>query len=276
MAVIIYILSIISLWVIGRKFGKSLRLKHAFYTSFLINGIFLLLKSILKKDILNYGGRLMFLYGINESDDIFIVHWAAKISSLILFSGFQVIYLSFFRAGIVEMIISTAISITGFILPDIDLKYKIKQKNISILLDYPVFCTDLAVMCGAGLDLYEAWEKALWRKSRSTLYTEARRVLLKTSAGILFQDSLREFSANLPIPEIHTFVTIINQEIKSGSGGMASRLKDCAGRSWRTRERIARKKGEEASSKLVFPLAVGLAGVLLILASPAVMVMKGM
>ena len=98
---------------------------------------------------------------------------------------------------------------------------------------------------------------------------------MKTSTGMLFQDALKEFSANLAISEIHTFVTIVNQEIKSGSGGMAAKLRDCAKRSWKIREDLAKKKGEEAIRKLKVFLILRMAGVLMILAAPAVMIMKG-
>jgi len=276
MAIIIYILSIILLWFAGKRHGKAIRLKHAAYTSFLTASIAIPMNRILKKDVLGYGSRLMFLYGKKVQEDIFIIHWAAQIASLILFASFTVVYLSIASAGYIELAISCMMPLVGFFLPDIDLIVKIKQKNSSILHDFPILCTDLAVMNGAGLGLYKAWEMAIKRKADSVLYKEARLVILKTTTGMLFRDALKDFSANLSIPEIHTFVTIVNQEIKSGSGGMASKLRECANKSWKVRESIARKKGEEAVSKLVFPLAVGLAGILLILAAPAVMIMKGM
>ena len=276
MAIGIYVFSIILLWIAGRRHGPQIRLKHAVYTSFLAASVSIPLKNILKKDVLGYGSQLMFLYGKKVHGDVYRIHWAVKISSFIIFAGFTIVYLSLASAGAIDFAISCLMPVLGFFLPDIDLKSKIKQKKSSILIDYPVFCTDLAVMNGAGLDLYEAWEMAAKRNSKNEFYKEARSVILKTSTGMLFRDALKDFSANLSMPEIHTFVTIVNQEIKSGSGGMASRLRDCAGRSWKIRESTAREKGEEAVSKLVFPLAVGFAGILLILAAPAVIIMKGM
>jgi len=276
MAIIIYVFLIILLWLAGIRHGKAVRLKHAAYTSFLTTSIAIPLNRILKKDVLSYGSRLMFLYDKKAQEGIFIIHWAAQIASFILFAGFTVVYLSIASAGYIELAISCMMPLVGFFLPNIDLISKIKQKKFSVLQDFPILCTDLAVMSGAGLGLYKAWEMALKRKSDSVLYKEARLVILKTVTGMLFRDALKDFSANLSIPEIHTFVTIVNQEIKSGSGGMASKLRECANRSWKARENLARKRGEEAVSKLVFPLAVGLAGILLILAAPAVMIMKGM
>ncbi len=276
MAIIIYTVSLILLFIISICLGTKQSLKHAAYTSFLFPAVFMAAKRIIKKDLLNYGSKLMFLYGARGNESLYVTHWAIKFSSFILFAGFPVVHLSLATPGYIESMLSCAMPVLGFLLPDVDLSLKIKQKKERIMLAFPIFCTDLAVMSGAGLNITTAWEKAVEKDSSGEFYKEARFVLLKTMTGTLFCDALKVFSANLAMPEIHTFVTIVNQEIKSGSGGMAYKLKDCAKRSWNTRENIARKKGEEAVSKLVFPLAVGLAGILLVLAAPAVMIMKGM
>lgn len=275
MAIIIYFILIFILWMIGRNYRTGFHFRHASYTSFIVPAISLLIKRILKKDILRYGRNLMFLYGGKGNEKLFVVHWSMKVASFLLFLAFPIIYLTLDSPGIWEVIISYLMPILGFFLPDLDLVSKINIKKASIMMDYPVFCTDIAVMAGAGLEIFKAWEKATEKNSNSIFYIEVRRVILKTSTGMLFQDALKEFSANLSISEIHTFVTIVNQEIKSGSGGMAAKLRDCAKRSWKVRESLAKKKGEEAISRMVFPLAVGLIGILMILAAPAVIIMKG-
>ena len=275
MVIIIYFISIFTLWMFGRKCRTGFCFKHAAYSSFIVPALVLPIKRILKKDILRYGRKLMFLYGVKGNENLFIIHWSMKIASFLLFSAFPVIYLTLDSPGIWAVTISCMMPILGFFIPDLDLVSKINQKKAAILLDYPVFCTDIAVMAGSGLEIINAWEKATEKNSQSIFYTEVRHVILETSTGMLFQDALKEFSAKLAMSEIHTFVTIINQEIKSGSGGMAVKLRDCAKRSWKIRENLAKKKGEEAVSKMVFPLAVGLAGILMILAAPAVMIMKG-
>ena len=275
MAVFIYFIFIAVIWILGRRLGKPFALKHGKYAEWLIPGIYIVVKRVLKKDIFNYGSDLMFLYGAEVSDSLYIIHWALKIASVILFSVFPVTYISLTTTGYIPAAFSCLFPIVGFILPDMDLKAAIRQKRESIMRDYPVFCTDIAVMTGAGLEITKAWEKAVEKNRKSILYTEARKVILKNSTGVQFKDALKDFSAHLAMANIHTFVTIVNQEIKSGSGGMAVKLRECAWFSWKDREDTARKKGEEAVSKLVFPLVLGLAGILLILGAPAVMIMKG-
>lgn len=275
MTIILYLIFIAAVWVMGKRLGKPFPLKHGKYAGFIVPGIVFALIKILKKDIFNYGSDLMFLYGSQRGDSLYIIHWAVKIASLIIFMVFPLIYISIGTPDLMLTAFSCLFPIVGFILPDIDLKSCIRQKKESIMRDYPVFCTDIAVMAGAGLEITKAWEKVAQKSRKSLLYKEARQVTLKNSTGVLFKDALKDFSAHLAMANIHTFVTIINQEIKSGSGGMAAKLRECAELSWKNREDAARKKGEEAVSKLVFPLVLGLAGILLILGAPAVMIMKG-
>lgn len=275
MYIFAYVAVLILIWVLGRHKTVGLSLKHGVYTRLLLPGVLRITEKLVNRDFLNYGARLMLLYGIRGNEKLYLIHWSIKVSSLIMFLSFPAIFLSLDTPDALTTILAFMMPVTGFILPDLDLYSKTKKRKASIMEDYLIFCTDIAVMTGAGLEITRAWEKASEKESASAFYKETRYVLLKTVTGTQFSDALKEFSSNLALPEIHTFVTIVNQEIKSGSGGMAFKLRECAKRSWKIREDIARKKGEEAASKLVFPLAMGLMGILLILAAPALMIMKG-
>lgn len=276
MAVIIYSAAVIILLLISRRKGCIFVKRHGKYTSYILPAIVIPMKRILKKDCLGHGTLLMSLYGPGTSDDLLAAHWGMKVSSFILFSAFPIVYLTFADAGSAEILIASAFPFMGFFLPDMELKSKVSVKKKRIMADYPVFCTDMAVIAGAGMEVISAWKTAAGKKKNGELYKEARMAILRTETGMLFSDSLREFAAGLAVSEINTFVTIINQEIKAGSGKMDHKLSELAVLAWKEREDECREMGERAASKLVFPLAIGLAGILLILAAPAVIVMKGM
>lgn len=276
MAILLYSAMMLILYLTGIKYELGIKLKHGIYTSVIAAAVCLPLNKIIKSDSLNYGTGLLSLYGINGNNSMFRLHWGIKIASFLMFAAFPVFYLSLASAGYIEITMACMIPVTGFLLPDFDLRAKIKKKKELILAEYPVFCTDIAVLAGSGMEITEAWKTASGINRKGLFYKEARTVAIRTETGVMFVDALREFAAALVIPEIYTFVTIISQELKSGSGGIAPKLTECAKRSWKTREAALKKRGGEAAAKLVFPLAVGLAGILLILAAPAVMIMKGM
>lgn len=275
MAIIVYVILILTLLVMNGKYSTKHCLKHATYTKPIYFSVYALCSVVLKKTICGSGGRLFLLYGRNRGENLICMNWTVKISSAVMFAVFPVVYAAVVKAGIEETALTCLMPVLGFLLPDIDLKTKINKRKASILMDFPVFCTDLAIMVGSGLNIPEAWRKAANRKTRTEFYKEARFVVLKTETGVMFREALGEFSGRLALPEIFTFVSIINQSIKAGDENMTEMIRTCARRSWKIREDNARKKGEEASVKLVFPLVLGLMGIILILSAPAVILMKG-
>lgn len=275
MILILYLIILATIWIIGKFSDEYINLKHASYTIPIARGLVPLSVVLVKKNHPDPMGRLLFLYGTRGNAGLYIHHFAAKAASCILFFIFPVVYFSFSTPGMIEVFLALALPAAGYMLPDLDLTAKVKVKKEEVLRGYMRFCTDLAVMSGAGLDITSAWEEAVKKDSHNDFVSEARRAVLRASTGMMFSDALKEMAANLSIPEVHTFVTLVNQEIKSGSGGMQAKLRECAVRSWNIREAEAKRKGEEAASKMVFPLAAGLMGILMILAAPAVMIMKG-
>ncbi|MBN2558529.1 MAG: type II secretion system F family protein [Clostridia bacterium] len=217
----------------------------------------------------------MFLYGRKTSKNLFCLHISLKVASMIIFASFPVFYLSFSKATGMEAAMACAMPVAGLILPDVDLNARIKRRREEILIDFPAFCTELAIMSGSGLEIQEAWRRASRKDTDSEFYREARFTISRTETGAMFRESLQEFSARMAIPEIHTFVSILSQAIKTGGGSLVEMLRNCACQSWEQRCENARKRGEEASTKLVFPLALGLAGIIIILTAPALIIMKG-
>ncbi|MFO7611115.1 MAG: type II secretion system F family protein [Clostridia bacterium] len=208
--------------------------------------------------------------------DLFCLHLSVKAASMIIFASFPVFYLCFFNASGMEVALACAMPFVGLALPDMDLKAKIRKRKEEIMIDFPAFCTELAIMTGSGLEVQEAWRQASRKDTDSEFYREARFTVSRTETGTMFRESLHEFSARMAIPEIHTFISILSQAIKTGGGNLVEMIRNCARQSWELRSENARKRGEEASAKLVFPLALGLAGIIIILTAPALIIMKGL
>ena len=274
MSMIIYFTAVLILYVLGEKYGDKNHLRHALYTQPLFKALHILIFSVKKTGVGRPGGKLMLLYGRDKEKNLYISHLASKVASGILFLIFPVVLGSYLTLEFPEILVLYMMPIAGYFLPDIDLSAKIKQRKMEILFDFPIFCTELAVITGAGLSIMKAWEKAAGNSSESEFYREARLVCLKTETGTTFRKAIKEFSERIAFPEIHSFISVISQEIKSG-GGVTEKLRECAVISWRTREDNARKRGEEAEAKIIFPLALGLAGVIIVLSAPAVILLKG-
>lgn len=205
-----------------------------------------------------------------------IIENSTKLASLIMFLIIPIAVYTFSNPGGFELFICFAFSGAGYFLPNLDIKQKAMYKRESILRDFSVFCMDLAVLTKAGVGLERSWAKALNNREASEFYKEARLMIIRTEAGISLEQSIIAFARRLGVPEVYSFASVVSQAVKSGAAGTSDIIKDFAVQSWQNRCQKARENGEKASVKMVFPLAMGLAGIIVVVAFPAFAAMKGL
>lgn len=276
MLLVAYSALIIILMVISRKSGIRTRPRHAAYVRIIIPAVSMVIDRLRKGSSGNISHGFRVLYGRLKITRGMVRETDIKIASLVLFMGIPAAILTFLRPGKVEIIVCTAALVMGYMLPEIDLRQKAAGIMDSVMRDFPVFCMDLAMFSGTGTGLEQAWSMALKGKPESVFYQEAARVRSRTHTGMPFEKSLIIFARRFGIPEIYSFSTLIGQSLKTGSSDVVSVLREHAMHSWEGRLARAREKGDKASVKMIFPLVMGLTGIILILAYPAFAVMKGM
>jgi tight adherence protein C len=85
---------------------------------------------------------------------------------------------------------------------------------------------------------------------------------------------MERFNRSCAVQEVSIFTTVLLLNYRRGGEHFVLALRELSYTLWEKRKAIARTRGEEASSKLVFPL-VGILLVLMILvAAPAVLLMS--
>jgi tight adherence protein C len=186
-----------------------------------------------------------------------------------LFAGF---------AGFIAKASSTDIVIFWVVLAAIitfmsekELGRRMERKTRSIQIEIPDFVNKLALLINAGMNFRRAWQKAADENPKSTpIYLEARQVSEEISSGRPELTSYENFAKRCGIPEITRLVTVIVQNIKRGNSDMVSVLRISANECWQTRKNAARRLGEEASTKMLLPLMLMFAAILIITAAPAV------
>lgn len=255
------------------KSGKTV-LRHGRYTRPIQPAVYRLCECVLGEKSAPASDKATLLYGSRDPGHMRMLHLSVKLSTMLMFMIFPAVSAVLMGDGLAEAGFAILLPPMGYVLPDLELKSEIKKRRNGILRDFPVFCTDLAIMSSAGMDIAKAWEMAVAAGGKSEFYREAGLALLRNRSGIGMTEAIGMFSDKLAVPEVHTFASVVTQAINEG-GDMSSMLADCAKRSWVTREAEAGKKAEEASARAVFPLVLGLMGILVVLAAPAVLMMKG-
>ncbi|GAE88795.1 type II secretion system F family protein [Acetivibrio straminisolvens] len=155
---------------------------------------------------------------------------------------------------------------------DRELREKVNKRRLSIQIDFPDFLNKLILLVNAGMTVSRALEKSITENDKDTvLYRELRTVLADIRGGKSETGAFEDFANRCRIPEITKFVSVLLQNFNKGNAEMVSILRLQATECWEMRKHAAKRLGEEASSKMLFPMMLMFIAVILIVATPAIL-----
>jgi len=191
-------------------------------------------------------------------------------------------WLSFIASEPVLLAIGIVIGIVLTIRPYMEAGSKVTKRRNQIILALPDMLSRLQLLIGAGENLQHAFIKVALSsqqiKNGSASTSEALMKEWRIAAGALhngqsFSTVLERFNRNCAVQEVSIFTTVLLLNYKRGGEQLTLALRELSYTLWEKRKSVARMKGEEASSKLVFPLVGILLIMIVLIAAPAVMMM---
>lgn len=172
-------------------------------------------------------------------------------------------------------IFASAVLLTVVYAVDRELDERIKKRSFYIQYDFPDFLNKLVLLINAGMTVPRAWDKIVMdRKNMTPLYEELQITYLEIKNGKPEMEAYEDFARRCRVKEITKFITLILQNLRKGNGELVPLLKLQSNECWELRKNMARKLGEEASTKLVLPLMIMFVGILVIVILPAVLQLK--
>ncbi len=173
------------------------------------------------------------------------------------------------------LILGFIVLVVIFIGYDKNLENKIKRRNEQMSMDFAEIVSKLSILYEAGLSIKMAWEKIVidqeQKKEERFAYQEMKLTLEKINNGMSEKEAYQEFGKRCGIHQYIKLGNILEQNISKGTKGMKFLLASEVANSFEERKRLARKKGEEASTKLLIPMIMMLVIVIIIIAVPALM-----
>ncbi|MCQ2512442.1 MAG: hypothetical protein MJ092_03545 [Lachnospiraceae bacterium] len=158
---------------------------------------------------------------------------------------------------------------------DKTLEKKITKRSEEMMIDFTEIVSKLCLLYAAGLSVLKAWERIVeeYEKKGTTrfAYQEMRLVLEKIKSGESERVAYSEFGKRCGLHSYIKLANILEQNIALGSKGLKASLQTEVEEAFEDRKRLARKKGEEASTKLLVPMVLMLIVVIVIIAVPALM-----
>ncbi len=189
---------------------------------------------------------------------------------LYVLSGFQVALL-FILALVLGLLPMAALK---------SLDQRIAHYRRAIRLELPLVLSKLTLLLEAGETLRKALAKCSKQEETANRNQPVLRAVIQEAhyrmdKGASFTEAMEWLTRRCAVQEISLFVHTLMLHHRRGGPELAHSLQTLSVKMWEERKLLARTLGEEASSKLLFPMMMIFIAVLLIVGAPAVMMMQG-
>lgn len=180
------------------------------------------------------------------------------------------------RRGLVLIVMAVLIGILLYAL-EIQNKGKAREeRKRQMLLDYPEIVNKMTLFLGAGMTAKRAWKKVVedYERQKGTrgeryAYEEMKRTCYEMESGVTEPESYENFGRRCDVQVYVRFGALLSQNLRKGTKGLTQMLKLEAIQAFEERKAKARRLGEEAGTKLLLPMFLMLAIVLVIVIVPA-------
>ncbi len=137
-----------------------------------------------------------------------------------------------------------------------------KQRAEELLAAYPGVITKLTLYTGAGLSLRGAWErlateyraKAEHEGNKDAVAEEVLILAGELKNGTSEARAYEAFGRRIGLKPYLRCASLLVSQIQKGSGGLRKNLEEEVRLAWEMHREQASKKGEEAQTKLLFPM----------------------
>ena len=151
-----------------------------------------------------------------------------------------------------------------------------KKRELQMALDYPQMVSKLTLYLGAGMTIRKAWyqiaedyEYQREEKGEREVYEEMIYTMHEIQGGGSEGECYEKFGERCALPVYKKFGAMLSQNLKKGTKGLAPLLRQEADNAFEERKSLAKRLGEEAGTKLLIPMFLMLAVVLVMIVVPA-------
>ncbi len=207
------------------------------------------------------------------------IHRGYRLAAAILSGAFaSLVGMIMVLQGSSDGLILSAAAIAALVLVpflvDASLNGDISKRRLAIQMEFPEFVNKLTLLVNAGMTISKAWEKIInENKKEHILYDEMRYALAEIKAGKPEAVAYEEFARRCRVKEVTKFVSVVVMNLKRGGTEVVPVLRQQGNECWEMRKNAARQMGEEAGSKILVPMMLMFLGIVLVVATPAVISM---
>lgn len=157
-------------------------------------------------------------------------------------------------------------------------KKKKREREEQLLREYPQMAEQMLLLLGAGLTIRRAWERLLHTEEamaktggrESALFVQEMQLTYhEIQKGCGEKESYERFGKRIGLLPYRRFAALLARNVEKGTRDLCDLLSAEAREAWEMRKHQARRLGEEAGMKLLFPMMFLFLMILVILLFPA-------
>lgn len=170
-----------------------------------------------------------------------------------------------------------AVAVLTYVMSDRDLHQQLEMRKKALQQEYPDILHQLVLFVGAGMTVRGAFQKvaADYEKKQGRLskklpaYEEMVYTCRELQAGVSEGAAYEHFGRRTGRQEYIRLSTLLMQNLKRGNSTLLERLREEADKAGEERLMHSRRLGEEAGTKLLVPMVLMLAVVMVMIMVPA-------
>ena len=178
--------------------------------------------------------------------------------------------------SLVLMLMTLCTAAAIFFFQDRDLHQQVLGRREKMKGNYPVVLNKLTLYLGAGMTIRGAFQKIAldYHKRRNgenelPLYEEMLYACNQLQAGISESRAYEMWAARTGLQDCARLSAMLVQNLKKGNAALLSRLKEEGDKALQEDLNLRRKKGEEAGTRLLVPMIMMMAIVMVLVMVPA-------
>ena len=174
------------------------------------------------------------------------------------------------------LVLAIAAAISVYFLQDKDLSAKVRERKDRMASAYPLILNKMTMYLGAGMTIrgamfrmVSAYEKSKQEKGENPAYEELYYTCNEMQSGEAEDKAYERFAARTGLQEYARFSTLLTQNLKKGNGALLLRLTQEGQKAMQEEMNRKKKRGEEASTRLLVPMIMMLGMVMILVMLPS-------
>lgn len=153
-----------------------------------------------------------------------------------------------------------------------------KRRKEKLQSEYPELVSKLTILLGAGMTLFSAWNKITtnysnkWKNNTipiHPLYEEMLITCHEIESGVGEARAYERFGERCGLHRYRKFCSLLVQNLRKGTRGLVQLLEEEVSDAFEERKNLAKKSGEEAGTKMLFPMMMMFGIIIVIIMVPA-------